>query len=319
VVRFGEDGAITYRHETGAAVRAVHLAQVDGSGERVLLAGGDDCAVTMLDGKGEVRWRREFIRSHYRDSHVNAVTTADLTGDGETEVLVATDGWLVWALTAEGEEVWHRQIRHHAARSLVVDDVEGDGKLEVLVGTEYHSSNMLEADREIRWSVGGGPSFTALAIADLNGDGVKEAFYGAMDGNVHAIDAASGEVLWRANLGDDVRFGQVLETEAGRCFLAGSDSGNVALVSGEGEKVWRRDLGEAVTGIAVLHGTDGGEDTIAAGTVDGRIVLISASGDVLGMQQTDSGITAMASADLGDQSGLIIGMDNGTLRALALK
>lgn len=95
--------------------------------------------------------------SHSRDQIVNAVTTADLTGDGQTEIVIATEGWLVWALTPEGEEIWQRQIEHHAAQTLVIGNVEGDGRQEILVGTEYHTSNMLEADGRVRWTVRGVP------------------------------------------------------------------------------------------------------------------------------------------------------------------
>ena len=208
----------------------MHLADLEAGR---LLAGGRDCALTLFDADGGVCWRRAFSESHGVDQNVNAVTTADLTGNGKKVILTATDGWLVWALGPDGEEVWQRQIEHHAARTLVIGDVEGDGRHEILVGAEYYTSNLLEADGKIRWTVQGGPCFSALALADLNGDGVKESLYGAMDGNVYAVDSISGEILWTANLGDDIRHGVVV---GGNGFAAGSVSGHVALMSGSGRK-----------------------------------------------------------------------------------
>lgn len=308
VIMLDHDGRIDWKRETGADVRAVHLADLE---EGRLLAGGRDRALTMFDSKGEVCWRRAFSQSHGVDQNVNAVTTADLTGDGNPVVLAATDGWLVWALAPDGGEVWQRQIEHHAARTMVVGDVEGDGRQEILVGAEYYTSNLLEADGSIRWTVNGGPCFTALALADLNGDGVKESVYGAMDGNVYAVDSISGRTLWTANLGDDVRRGA---TVPGSGFAAGSVSGHVALLTGAGGKRWRRDLDGAVTGLVILEA--GGEEMIVAGTSDGWVVFLSPDGEVAGSHRMEAGVTVLKSLTVLGESALLVGTDGGGVSAL---
>ncbi len=309
VLLLDRDGQVLWAHETGAEVRAVHLTDLEEGG---LLAGGRDCALTLFDSAGRVCWRRAFAESHGVDQNVNAVTTADLTGDGEKVILTATDGWLVWALTPDGEEIWQRQIEHHAARTLVIGDVEGDGKQEILVGAEYYTSNLLEADGGIRWTVRGGPCFTALALVDLNGDGVKESVYGAMDGNVYVVDSISGEILWTANLGDDVRHGVVV---GGTGFVAGSESGHVALLSGRGEKRWRRDLNGAVTGLVLFEA--GEEEVIVAGTSEGWIVFLSLGGEVIGSHRLDGGVTVLTRLALPEASGLLVGTDAGVVTALS--
>jgi len=313
VVLLDREGHVRWTHETGAEVRTVHLAHLDSGGG--LLAGGRDCALTLFDRDGQVRWRRPFMTSHARDQIVNAIRTADLTGDGRAEIVVATDGWLVWALTADGEEIWQRQIEHHAAGTLAISDVEGDGRQEILVGTEYHTSNMLEADGRIRWTVRGGPCFTALALADLNGDGVQEAIYGAMDGNVYTLDALSGRMLWAANLGDDVRHGAVVRAGGESGFVAGSESGNLALLNPDGHRRWRRDLNAAVTGVVVLEPGANHEAVIAAGTSEGWLVLLSSEGEILGSHRTEAGVTALISLILPDGPGLLVGTEGGHLAA----
>jgi outer membrane protein assembly factor BamB len=311
VALLGVDGAKSWSHQTDGEVRTVRLTDVGGGR---LLTGGRDCALTLLDEAGAARWKRDFIPSHGRDQIVNDVVTADVTGDGKDEILVATDGWLVWALTQQSEEIWQRQIEHHAAQTLVVDDVDGDGRQEILVGTEYHTSNMLEADGAVRWTVRGGPCFTALALVDLNGDGVKESVYGAMNGEVYAVDSTSGSTLWTVNLGDDVRHGFAVGTPDGTAFVAGSESGNVALLSGEGERLWRRDLDAPVTGLALLGG---GQDVIAAGTAAGWVVLLSLEGEIVGCHQMEAGVSALTAAALDDGSaGLVVGAEDGRVVAL---
>ena len=158
----------------------------------------------------------------------------------------------------------------------------------------------------------GGPCFTALALVDLNGDGVKESFYGAMDGNVYAFDSISGKTLWTANLGDDVRHGLVVGRTG---FVAGSESGHVALLRGGGEKRWRRDLNAAVTGLVLLD--DGEEEVIVAGTSDGWIVLLSLQGEIVGSHLVDGGVTALAGLDLAEGSGLLVGTDTNAVTALS--
>ncbi len=309
VLLLDREARVRWTRETGAGVRAVHLT---GLGEGRLLAGGRDRALTMFDADGEICWRRAFSESHGVDQNVNAVTTADLTGDGKPVILTATDGWLVWALAPDGEEVWQRQIEHHAARTLVIGDVEGDGKQEILVGAEYYTSNLLESDGRIRWTVNGGPCFSALALADLNGDGVKEAIYGAMDGNVYAVDSISGKILWTANLGDDVRHGV---TVGGKGFAAGSESGHVALLNGRGKKRWRRDLDGGVTGMVLLEAA--GEKMIAAGTSDGWVVFLSIDGEVLGSHRMAAGVTVLSRLSSPGKPGLLVGTDGGILCALS--
>ena len=309
VLLLDREGGVRWMRETGAGVRAVHLTSLEEGG---LLAGGRDRALTMFDADGEICWRRAFSESHGVDQNVNAVTTADLTGDGKPVILTATDGWLVWALAPDGEEVWQRQIEHHAARTLVIGDVEGDGKQEILVGAEYYTSNLLESDGRIRWTVNGGPCFSDLALADLNGDGVKEAIYGAMDGNVYAVDTLSGKTLWTANLGDDVRHGVAV---GGKGFAAGSESGHVALLNGRGKKRWRRDLDGGVTGMVLLE-VDG-EEMIAAGTSDGWVVFLSIDGEVLGSHRMAAGVTVLFRLSSPRKPGLLAGTDGGILCALS--
>jgi len=299
------DGRILSAASTGARVETVHLADLgDGT---ALLAGGRDCALTCFDPTATVRWKRVFDPSHHRDQIVNAVNAADLTGDGQPTILAATDGWLVWAFDPRGAELWQRQIEHHAARSLVVADVEGDGKQEILVGTEYYNANLLEADGRIRWRIRGGPGFTALALADLDGDDVLEAVYGSLDGRVYAVDALSGEIRWTADLGDEVRHAAILHDSGSTSVVAGSDSGNVTLLTADGRRRWRWDLDAPVTGLALVPGRDGPQ--IAAVTADGRLVRFSADGQVLGSAHLSPGIAVLRPFG----QGLLAGTGDGRL------
>ena len=311
VLALSPDGRVRWQRDLGGQVRVVRRAEVGGV---AVLAGGSDCALTALNAAGEECWRRDFAISHGRDQIVNDVQVADLLGTGEQAVVVATDGWLVWALDPAGNELWQRQIEHHAARSLVIGDVDGDGRQEILVGTEYYNSNLLEADGEIRWTIRGGPSFTALALSDVDGDGVRELLYGSMDGNVYAVDSVSGQVKWTANLGDDVEVGVIIDTGVGSELVAGSRSGNVARLGPDGQRRWRSDLDSPVTGMVLLS-SRGTVPQLAVGTADGWLALLSLEGEVTGTMQLESGVTCLTSCSLPGGPGLLVGTEAGTVRA----
>jgi len=311
VLALSPDGCVLWQRELGAEVRTVCAT---GLGRAAVVAGGCDCALTALSADGEQCWRREFGISHGRDQIVNCVEVADLLGTGQQTIVAATDGWLVWALDPAGEELWQRQIEHHAARSLVIGDVEGDGRQEILVGTEYYNSNLLEADGQIRWTIRGGPSFTALALCDLDGDGVLESVYGSMDGNVYAVDSNTGQIRWRANLGDDVDCGVAIHAATGWELVAGSRSGNVAGLGPDGQRRWRRDLESPVTGLISLSWPGVGE-TIAVGTANGWLVLLSPEGEITGGMRLESGVTCLQACDPEDGPRLLVGTAGGAIRA----
>ncbi len=293
-----------WRAELGALVKTVHLCDL-GDGLS-LLAGGRDCRLSRFDASGRVMWQREFAPSHGRDQIVNAVTTAHLYGTGEMAIVTATDGWLVWALTPAGDEVWQRQIEHHAAQSLVVADVERDGKKEILVGTEYYNSNLLEADGRIRWTIRGGPCYTALALTDLNQDQMLEAVYGSMDGYVSVFHPVTGALVWKTNLGDDVRHGFAMSGG----FVAGSESGNVAFLTADGKRRWRKDLNAAITGL-----TPWGETEIVAATAEGWVVWLSLDGEVVAHYRADASVTALARVNSG--LGVLMGTAAGQVAVLS--
>ncbi len=181
--------------------------------------------------------------------------------------------------------------------------------MEILVGTEYHTSNLLEADGRIRWTVRGGPGFTALALADLNGDGLKEAIYGTLDGNVVACHPISGSILWSANLGDDVRHGVVLPGGTG--LVAGSESGNVLRLGRDGRKHWRLDLGAPITGLARVQ--NAGNTVIAAGTSEGWIAVLSPEGKTVCTHRMADGVTKLGAID----QALLVGLESGEVVALS--
>ena len=337
VTQLLSDGRILWDRKFDREIRTVHLSDVDEDGEAEMIVGGRDCKLVLLGSKGEVRWEHAFGPSHGRDQIVNAAATADLNGDGKREIVAVTDGWLVFAFSPDGDLLWKSDVYGHAAQNCLICDVEGDGKLEIVVGTEYYTSDMFEADGTLRWLTRGGPGFTVLGAADLGGGGpgctvlgaadldrcgVKEVLFGSMDGNLYAVDGRTGETKWTCNLGGEVQHGAISDIVGdGRIEIAaGSERGDVCLVSNIGEKLWRRDLGNSVTGLAVADLNGDRRPEIIAGTCEGKIALLTPDGAVLGTHDMGSEITFLGTiTDPHDPPLLLVGTAHGNLDALVWK
>lgn len=312
----GLDGEQTCRRRFEGGVRAVLLADLDGDGRIEVVAGGMDCALSVLNPSGSVRWSHAFSRSHGRDQIVNAVAAADLTGDGVVEILAVTDGWLCFCFTPDGRLLWEAPVRYHAVQSVVPCDVDGDGRMELIVGTEYHTSDLLEADGSPRWMVRGGPGFTAVGALDLDGCGAQEVLFTSLDAHVHALDARTGAVRWKTLLAGGVRHAVLLPQE--HRVAAGDDGGNVSLLGADGTRLWRCDLGEPVTGLVADDVNSDGRPELVAATSSGLLALLALDGRVLGMHPMPSPVSRLSVARRqGLRPYLIVGCESGAVEALA--
>jgi hypothetical protein len=256
-------------------ITAIHPYEHDGL-ESVVVGGTGYLGVA--DGSGAVRWQEAMPRSHYRIQNVNDIAVATLEEGAEPSILACTDGWLVHCFNLAGERRWVTQIHHHAAKSLVVGDVDGDGRREILVATEYHTSDLLESNGEIRWTIDGGPEFVALGFCDLDSDGILESIYGSESGTVYGVHSLTGKILWKSNLGDRAHVAAMVTIGNGNALFVGSVCGEVARLDATGRKVWRQNLGGEVIGLCVSHRRAG----VVAFTREGSVVRLDPDGRVMG-------------------------------------
>jgi hypothetical protein len=222
------------------------------NGKHFLLIGGAD-HLSLADQLGKILWKKKFSRSHYRAQIINEILVHPMLDKETINILVCTDGWLVHCLSFSGESIWTTQIHHHAAKNMVIGDPDGDGKSEILVGTEYHTSNLLEHDGRIRWTIEGGPDFHALGFCDFNHDGIQECVYGSANGDIYAIDTQTGHRRWKTNIGEDSHTAVFANENDVNFMIAGSQSGEVVRIENEGRKAWRVNLESSVHSIFQNH------------------------------------------------------------------
>ncbi len=151
------DIPVAWRHQAGAAVRALHAGDVDGDGKTEILLGLLDGRVVCLDAGGRPRW------SFKTGGAVQAVACA--TVDAGSAVIAGSDDEHVYALTAdEGRVLWKHKCRlpkliytwwttgmKAKVQAILTDDVDGDGKVEIVCGTGGGCVETLDAAGQARW------------------------------------------------------------------------------------------------------------------------------------------------------------------------
>ncbi|MBA2321304.1 MAG: FG-GAP repeat protein [Deltaproteobacteria bacterium] len=152
-----------------------------------------------------------------------SLASGDLDGDGEDEIVIGDpllDTVHVWS-DASGDAMYTGVAGSHYGESVAVGDFEGDGWLDVLVGAPEADGGVGEAS-ELRgegdlfglvedWSqadlTAGDHLGTAVAAADVNGDGMDDGVLGASgydglaaEGGRVSVHFGEGDVLLPVDL-----------------------------------------------------------------------------------------------------------------------
>ena len=153
--------------------------------------------------------------------------TADIDGDGTREIIVSASAggfgsntyWYIVRKNASGtfEQIWRSKLYGSTIVQLVLADLAGDGKDDIVValadGTVYVYDG---PTRQELSKVTTTASLTALAVADLDGNGTKEII--TSDGIGVSVYAADGSgLIWS------------IATGGGSCIAVGNVDGDAAL------------------------------------------------------------------------------------------
>lgn len=159
------------------------VADVNDDGAKEILVGsGEEVLVLRHDGSLHPGWPRPVTGSHPGSTTTGSPIVADIDGDGSVEI-VATNRHEVFAWKQDGTLLDGFPVASAVfaggSANLAAGDLDGDGDDEILCSGEG-GSEALGGDGDVvaAWSAEAEWNDSALAVADIDGDGRAEsAFY----------------------------------------------------------------------------------------------------------------------------------------------
>jgi hypothetical protein len=230
-----------------------NLADLDGDSRVEVLitrsnTGNATCLMALDGPTGAFRWRTRDLMQSYCSN-----VTADLDGDGKLETLHADKGNWLYCTDAAGAERWRLELKGRGIFwAPAVADVDGDGAPDILVpmrdtdATAGACAFRVSANGTILEPLKLGSSANAgPAVADLDGDGVLEAFFATQNPNgIQAVRwGGGGKVLWPSLRGDSAMTARA-NAPAGRPAPAPTKTESPAA---------RLELGDIFLGENILH------------------------------------------------------------------
>lgn len=134
--------------------------------------------VYAIDTEGKEKWSK-----HYDDYLFSPITCTDVDGDEHEEIIFG--GHKLYCLAAtDGLEIWKQDMSRMLDRGVVVTDVDGDRDMDVLFADHHHlvardgktGEETFRFDATLKNEMWEDMS-SAVLVADLDGDGLTEAFF----------------------------------------------------------------------------------------------------------------------------------------------
>lgn len=166
----------------------------------------------------------------------------------------------------------------------------------------------------LRWRYPTNETVWSLAVADLDGDGIREVIAGSYDKHVYAL-GRDGQLVWRYRTGAAIYALDTGDLDGdGRIeVVVGGDDNRLRVLDAYGELIWEYLAGSRVTGILVEDVDGDGAAEVLAGAWGGQLYLLEAGGDVSWRVFADEGVATVQCADLDNdgQLEILVGLHGG--------
>jgi outer membrane protein assembly factor BamB len=261
-----------------------------------------------------VAWRLIFENTAPPAS-VSPPAAADLDGDGQVE-LVYGEGVLLVAL----ERPWQRRRWEYSVMGIgglilmtpAVLDVDRDGRPEVFFAPYQIGGAStffrVNARGQVVWTFQARAyiSYASPAVADLDGSGRFTVITADTQGNVYALDAATGRQRWSFAMGGSADMNTPvvadLDRDGKREIIIGNHGhGAIYALDSDGRQRWVYQTRGSIYGITVDDADGDGIPEIYAADHDGAVHSLAPDGRLRWTYRTPGPVTAyngLAVADL---------------------
>jgi eukaryotic-like serine/threonine-protein kinase len=214
----------------------------------LILAPSNDHHLYALNNQGQVQWKFEADHGLWGTPAV----------DGEVVYLPSMDHFLYALRMNNGQEIWRTDVGGAIVHSPELSD---DGR--IYIGTLSNEVVALDTNGNIRWRI---PTDNAVWTRPALYDGVI--YYGDLNGTIYAVNADSGSVVWRKDLGSGAVVGSAVIVDDQIIF--GTENGELYAFGPGGEARWNRAFNGKLYSSPVVAG-----NRIIIGIVQGDNLVIA--------------------------------------------
>jgi len=270
-----------------------------------LFVGADDDTLNAIDAKtGKLAWSRRLGDCEPVRAPGPEGTRCDVDGGpvvgSQGDLFAGADG--IYRVTPAGAVVWH--YRGEFGQHVYSTPVLTPDRRVVFGGHDGRITAIDEEDGRLVWRYDIGADVDGSPIVGPDGS----VFIGADDGRLYAI-RSDGALAWTFATGRDIRSAPVFDSQ-GKLVFGSFDGALYRLDPATGDLDWVLRTGGAFAASPTLDAAG----TIFIGNRQGHLFAVSTAGDVLWRLAFPDDIDAQVT--VGPERTLIVGCDDGILRAL---
>lgn len=289
---------LEWMYNTGGGINDIYVSDLDGDGNKEVIAGSYDGMVYAFDKKGNLIWKQSMLCSVY------SVYAADLDSDGNKEVISGSCRQ-IYALNSSGDLGW-KFTTNGEIKSLFVEDLDNNGDKELMAGSDSGQVNMfyvIDHEGNSLWKETFRGAFPqGIYAKGLDDDGSKEIIVGA--GAVFAFDR-SGNKKWTYKTTGNVAYISAIDKE----IFVGSYP-YIYVLNADGTLKWEYKTSGIVESIYATDLDNNGNNEIIAGS--DMVYVFDKDGNLIWNYNTSSEIHSIYAEDL-DNDGykeIIVGSDD---------
>ncbi len=305
------------------------LVDINNNGETDVIFGDKNGNVHCCDNSGN-----EFTGFPFNTGNqiYGSVAIADINGDGELNIVVGSRSNDINVLKPNGDELFSFTTPGDILCTPVVSDIDNNGSCEIIFQTASKDLYVIDSSG-VNY-----PNFpitlpsamymnVGVAVADINGDNLKEILVGCCDGKVYCINT-SADTIWAAETSGAIHAAPtIVKFQDDYKIVAGTSTGKVCIVSSGGGVENEITLSGEIRTSPIIVNLDNSDITgfddleIVVGTMTGKLYVVDWAGNILSgfPYNTGSGIESTpVIADIDDDGlfDIIFGCSNKKLYAI---